>query len=212
MHHGTARIDYFYQKAVSRADGAVEDILESEFRYPGPTPDSKETGILMLADSIEAASRSLDDPSPRQLENLIDQIFSDRIDDGQLEDTDLTFRDLRLVKDTFLKMLLGIYHVRVKYPDQEEGSEGAVLAGVSLHAEQPYVHVSIVKDRDAWAKRFWLENNRLQPARDPRPQLATMSPLSQIHAAPSWEDAPPTTQNAPEETPDEASSSTHEGG
>jgi len=215
MHHGTARIDYFYQKAVSRADGAVEDISESEFRYPGPTPDSKEAGILMLADSIEAASRSLDDPSPRQLENLIDQIFSDRIDDGQLDGTDLTFQDLRLVKDTFLKMLLGIYHVRVKYPDQEEGSERSALTGVSLHAEQPYVHVSIVKDRDAWAKRFWLEDNRLQPARDPRPQLASMSPLSQIHAAPREKDglSPQNTpQTAPESTPEEASSATHEGG
>ena len=221
MHHGTARIDYFYQKAMRRADGALKDISESEFRYPGPTPDSKEAGILMLADSVEAASRSLDDPSPRQLENLIDQIFSDRIDDGQLDGTDLTFQDLRLVKDTFLKMLLGIYHVRVKYPDQkypdqQKGLEGTGLAGVSLHAEQPYVHVSIVKDRDAWAKRFWLEDNRLQPARDPRPQLASMSPLSQIHATLSEEEAPsqeaPSQEAPSQEAPSqEASSATHEG-
>ncbi len=179
MHHGTARIEYFYQKAVSNAEEGDPDIPESEFRYPGPKPDSKEAGILMLADSIEAASRSLDDPSPRQLENLIDLIFSERIDDGQLDDTDLTFRDLRLMKDTFLKMLLGIYHVRVKYPDQEEEAESSAVEGVSLHAEQPYAHVSIVRDQDAWGKRAWLHDDRIQATRDPRPQLADASPHSQ---------------------------------
>ncbi len=180
MHHGTARIEYFYQKAISNAEDEEPDIPESEFRYPGPKPDSKEAGILMLSDSIEAASRSLDDPSPRQLENLIDLIFSERIDDGQLDNTDLTFRDLRLMKDTFLKMLLGIYHVRVKYPDQEEEeAETSDIEGVSLHAERPYVHVSVVRDQDAWGKRSWLQGQRFQSPRDPRPQLAEASPHSQ---------------------------------
>lgn len=126
MHHGTTRIEFFYRKAVDQRKEGDPEILESEFRYPGPRPDSKETGILMLADSIEAASRSLTDPTHKRLETLIDMIFTARIEDGQLDRTDLTFRDLSQIKETFLSMLLGIYHVRVKYPgqDQEGGDSG----------------------------------------------------------------------------------------
>ena len=182
MHHGTARIEYFYQKALSRAEDTDRSVPESEFRYPGPKPDSKETGILMLADSVEAASRSLDDPSPRRLENLIDLLFSERIDDGQLDNTDLTFRDLRLIKDTFLKMLLGIYHVRVKYPDQEEESAEPDFEVVSLRAEQPYLNVSVMYDQDAWGA--WIEPEEASPEnsrKEPRPQLADASPHSSAH-------------------------------
>jgi hypothetical protein len=120
MHHGTTRIEYFYRRAVQQTSDDDPDVLESEFRYPGPRPDSCETGILMLADGVEAASRSLDDPTHKKLESLIDDIFSARAEDGQLNDTDLTFRDLNTIKDTFLSMLIGIYHVRVKYPEQDE--------------------------------------------------------------------------------------------
>ncbi|NBC17789.1 MAG: HDIG domain-containing protein [Bacteroidetes bacterium] len=124
MHHGTTRIEYFYRKAVDdRSEGAPE-ILESEFRYPGPRPNSKETGILMLSDGVEAASRSLSEPTHKRLETLIDMIVKARIEDGQLDDTDLTFRDLTQIKQTFLSLLLGIYHVRVRYPDQDAEDEG----------------------------------------------------------------------------------------
>lgn len=181
MHHGTARIEYFYRRALSRAEGTDQTVLESEFRYPGPKPDSKEAGILMLADSIEAASRSLDDPSPRRLENLIELIFGERIDDGQLNNTDLTFRDLRLVKDTFLKMLLGIYHVRVKYPDQEEDTDEPDFEVMSLAGETPYVNVSVAYDQDAWG--HWTqpkEGGRPKSSKEPRPQLADSSPHSLV--------------------------------
>jgi hypothetical protein len=182
MHHGTARIEYFYRKALSQAEDedAERAVPESEFRYPGPIPDSKETGILMLADSVEAASRSLDDPSPRRLENLIDLLFSERIDDGQLDNTDLTFRDLRLIKDTFLKMLLGIYHVRVKYPDQEEEPAEPDFEVVSLLADQPYVGVSVAYDEDAWGMRVERADGSSEAIsrKAPRPQLADASPHS----------------------------------
>jgi putative nucleotidyltransferase with HDIG domain len=177
MHHGTARIEYFYQKALSQAEETGQNVPESEFRYPGPKPDSKETGILMLADSVEAASRSLDDPSPRRLENLIDLIFRERIDDDQLANTDLTFQDLSLIKDTFLKMLLGIYHVRVKYPDQQEEAEEKTFDVVSLAAEQPYDNVSVVYDRDAWGDQMRPEEDA-RSTKAPRPQLAEASPHS----------------------------------
>lgn len=118
MHHGTTRIEYFYRKAIEQTgDPNLPDL---EFRYPGPKPNSKETAILMLADSVEAASRALEEPSHKRLETLIDQIFHARIQDGQLDNTDLTFRDLQQIKETFLQMLLAIYHIRVKYPGTEE--------------------------------------------------------------------------------------------
>lgn len=119
-HHGTTRIEYFYRKAMEQHEPDDSPVLESEFRYPGPRPMSRETGILMLADATEAASRSLEDPTHKRLETLIDAIFRSRSEDGQLDDTNLTFRDLREIRETFLSMLMGVYHVRVKYPDQQD--------------------------------------------------------------------------------------------
>ncbi|RMF54928.1 MAG: HDIG domain-containing protein, partial [Bacteroidetes bacterium] len=120
MHHGTTRIEYFYRKALEQAGEGDPPVLESEFRYPGPKPNTKETSILMLADSVEAASRTLANPTHKRLESLIDMIIRARLDDGQLEDSELTFRDLTIIKQTFLSMLMAIYHVRVKYPGQEK--------------------------------------------------------------------------------------------
>lgn len=117
MHHGTTRIEFFYRKALDEQAEDTSPLLESEFRYPGPRPRTKETGILMLADGVEAASRSLSDPTHKRLEALIDMIFNQRIEDGQLDDTHLTFRELKQIKETFLSLLLGIYHIRVKYPE-----------------------------------------------------------------------------------------------
>ena len=134
MHHGTTRIEFFYRKAIDQRKEGDPEILESEFRYPGPRPNSTETGILILADSVEAASRSLSDPTHKRLETLIDMIFKARIEDGQLDKTDLTFRDLTQIRETFLSMLLGIYHVRVKYPGQDSESR---LPDASKQIAQP---------------------------------------------------------------------------
>ena len=217
-HHGTARIEYFYQKAVGRSeDEDSSPVLESEFRYPGPKPQSKETGILMLADSIEAASRSLDDPSHKQLKSLIDLIFRERIDDGQLDETDLTFQDLRLIKDTFLKMLLGIYHVRVKYPDQEsEEEEEPDRSIVALTGEEPYEEVSVEMDGGPWAMPARPDSDHLDAVsgfrapREPRPKLAEASPHSRAarREAASPEDGPSeppakTAGTTPESYPDD---------
>ncbi|MXW64089.1 MAG: HDIG domain-containing protein [Bacteroidetes bacterium SB0662_bin_6] len=128
MHHGTSRIEFFYRQALSQRRKGDPEVLESEFRYDGPRPATKETGILMLADSVEAASRSLADPTHRRLETLIDDIVADRLADGQLDDSDLTFRDLAQIKRTFLSMLLGIYHIRIRYPGQEEEEDAGVAA------------------------------------------------------------------------------------
>jgi hypothetical protein len=186
-HHGTARIEYFYRKAVGASDDEDSPVLESEFRYPGPKPHSKETGILMLADSVEAASRSLDEPSHNRLKSLIDLIFQERIEDGQLDETDLTFQDLKLIKETFLKMLLGIYHVRVKYPDQEE--EEAAETGptvVAVKGEEPYENVQIDVRQDPWGVETDTTETEdldtmpgLRDPREPRPELAEASPHHQ---------------------------------
>lgn len=123
MHHGTTLIEYFFRKAQELEENDQASVLESEFRYPGPRPNSRETGILMLADSVEAASRSINEPTHKRLEGLIESIFKARVNDHQLDDTDLTFRDLDKIKETFLAMLIGIHHGRVKYPGQEKEDE-----------------------------------------------------------------------------------------
>lgn len=136
MHHGTSLIEYFFRKAQEDQP----DVLESEFRYPGPRPYSRETGILMLADSVEAASRSISEPTHKRLESMVDGIFKARVNDGQLDDTDLTFNDLYRIKEVFLEILLGIHHGRVKYPGQAEKEEAADTAEAeSVQAPEPTI-------------------------------------------------------------------------
>ncbi|MFN3597272.1 MAG: HD family phosphohydrolase [Rubricoccaceae bacterium] len=141
-HHGTALIEYFYRRAQEQAGPDGPPVDEAEFRYPGPRPQTNEQAVVMLADSVEAASRSLDRPTPRRLEALIDSIFKARIEDGQLNSSSLTFSDLSRIKETFLSILCGIYHFRVKYPGQEAssadegGSAGQVPAGSATPPEQ----------------------------------------------------------------------------
>jgi len=206
MHHGTARIEYFYRKAIEQTDAEAAPVLESEFRYPGPKPDSKETGILMLADSVEAASRSLDQPTHKRLQSLIDLIFKERIEDGQLDDTDLTFRDLRRIKETFLQMLMGIYHVRVKYPDQEEetADEEEVSTLVSSKTRARDEAISILYEQDVWGtpeQSISAERLRKLPGvhspRAPRPELAQASPYRVDAVGDGVPPAPNTTSDAP---------------
>ncbi|MEM1268914.1 MAG: HDIG domain-containing metalloprotein [Bacteroidota bacterium] len=123
MHHGTHRIEYFYQRALAE-NGSGPAPLESNYRYPGPRPRTKETGVLMLADAVEAASKSMEKPTPKRLENLIDAIIKSRLEDGQLDHCPLTFAELTKIKTTFLGVLSGMYHFRVKYPDQDQAEEG----------------------------------------------------------------------------------------
>ena len=137
MHYGTTLIEYFYKKAQEMEEGEQGSVLESEFRYPGPRPNSRETGILMLADSVEAASRSINEPTHKRLEGLIESIFKARVNDHQLDDTDLTFRDLDKIKETFLAMLIGIHHGRVKYPGQEREDDEAPEVPDESFSETP---------------------------------------------------------------------------
>lgn len=122
-HHGDSLIKYFWEKAKEQADTSKKEIREEDFRYDGPLPQTKETGILLLADCIEASSRAMKDPNYQKLENLIDRMIDERVNEGQLSKTPLTFQDIRTIKETFLNILVGIYHSRVEYPDDEKEEE-----------------------------------------------------------------------------------------
>nr|WP_294790082.1 HDIG domain-containing metalloprotein [uncultured Mucilaginibacter sp.] len=112
-HHGNTRVDYFYQSFLKNFPEKIVD--ENTFRYPGPIPFSKETGVLMLADSIEAASRSLKQPDETSINNLVDRIVKYKLDQDQLNDSDITLKDLETIKTIFKRMLMSIYHVRINY-------------------------------------------------------------------------------------------------
>ena len=118
-HHGTGLVYFFYRRAEeSREDGG--DVDQEDFRYPGPKPSCKETAIILLADAVEAASRSLSRPTPARMGNLVREIVYRRISDGQLDDCDLTFNDVRLIIQQFEHVLTSTFHTRVKYPGQED--------------------------------------------------------------------------------------------
>jgi membrane-associated HD superfamily phosphohydrolase len=131
QHHGTSKIEYFYRKALkleeSEDEIEQEDIPEESYRYPGPKPQSKETGIVMLADSVEAASRTLDDPTHQRYKDLVTQIIERKLADGQLDETPLTLRDLRVIAERFTTTLLSINHARIPYPDQPGAEKASLL-------------------------------------------------------------------------------------
>ncbi len=113
-HHGTSMVQYFYQSFLKNYPEQIVD--EDDFRYPGPLPFSKETAVLMMADSVEAASRSLVKPDADAISNLVDRIIENQIEQQQFINSDITFRDISVIKKIFKKMLKSIYHVRVEYP------------------------------------------------------------------------------------------------
>ena len=113
-HHGTRRTEYFYQMELK--ENPETEINEADFRYHGPIPFSKETAVLMMADSVEAASRSLKDKTEESISKLVDGIIDAQIKDNQFINTDLTFRDITTIKKVFKKKLMSIYHVRIAYP------------------------------------------------------------------------------------------------
>lgn len=117
MHHGTTLVSFFYDKAKSTAR---EEISDYSYRYPGPKPQTKETGIVMLADAIEASTRVIEDPTPQKLELRIKEIIRARFMEGELDECDLTLKDLTKIKESFLKILVGIHHHRIKYPDKNQ--------------------------------------------------------------------------------------------
>ncbi|MEI6277013.1 MAG: HDIG domain-containing metalloprotein [Prolixibacteraceae bacterium] len=116
-HHGTTKTGYFYQKSVN--SNGIQGVKDEKFTYKGPLPTTRETAVVMLADSIEAASRSLVVKNPENIRNLVENIFRQKVELGQLEYAPLTFKDIRVLKSLFQEKLINIYHVRMNYPDNE---------------------------------------------------------------------------------------------
>jgi hypothetical protein len=115
-HHGTMVMNYFYNKAIEQ--GADPSVID-KFRYPGPKPQIRETGVAMLADAVEAASRTLDDPKPARIDALIQRIINDRFQSGELDECPLTLRDLAKIKEAFVHAVIAFFHQRVHYPKKD---------------------------------------------------------------------------------------------
>lgn len=128
QHHGTSLVAYFYHRAKTQqsektGNGSDRGVSETDYRYPGPTPRTPEMGILLLADSVEAASRSMEKPTPSRIENLVQEIIDSRLQDNQLDDCDLTFAQLKAIKRSFIFTLTNMLHGRVPYPKDENNNK-----------------------------------------------------------------------------------------
>lgn len=118
QHHGTGLVTYFYHQALEKNVQGGKEVSEEGFRYPGPKPQAKESAIVMLADSVEAASRVLQGPTPQKLKELVRKIINNKFIDRQLDQCDLTLEEINKITESFVKILTGIYHTRVEYPSK----------------------------------------------------------------------------------------------
>ena len=117
QHHGDSLVYYFYRRALENLE-VNEEVEEEGFRYPGPKPETKETAIVLLSDSVEAAARSLKDPNPQKIEELVHKIINNKFIDGQLDECDLTLKEIEKISAVFIRILTGIYHGRITYPEK----------------------------------------------------------------------------------------------
>jgi len=124
QHHGTNLITYFYSKALESSErSAKEELLEGEYRYLGPKPQTKEAAIILLADAIEAAFRTLSKPSPSAIESLVKKIKNERFNDGQFDECDITLKDLEKISLILVRTMNGMYHSRIEYPDADKAAQ-----------------------------------------------------------------------------------------
>lgn len=151
QHHGTRLVSFFYQKAREATDPSLEDVPEDAYRYPGPKPQTREAAILMLADAAEAAAHSLEDPTSARIQGLVRHLINTVFADGQLDECDLTLRDLHFIARSFGRVLIGIFHARVDYPGAplEAGRrrDGDGHVGSKSPPEDPDRHVVSPKGR-----------------------------------------------------------------
>jgi hypothetical protein len=120
QHHGTTLVNQFYSRAKELEDPKAYALQEADFRYHGPKPQTKEAGILMLADAVEAASRRMEEATPKRTETLVQRVLETIFIDGQLDDCELTMKDLHAIQQSFTSVLLGIFHHRIDYPERTE--------------------------------------------------------------------------------------------
>ena len=126
-HHGTTLVTYFYRQANQNGDG--EDIREEDYCYPGPKPQTRETGIVMLADGVEAAVRAQRPTTHAEMERIMRQIINDRLVSGQLDECDLTLKELDRIREAFGNVLQGVFHPRIQYPEKQHAKRPAASTG-----------------------------------------------------------------------------------
>ena len=124
QHHGTTLVEYFYRRAAKQqeeqnGEDSSPQLDEADFRYPGPKPQTPEAAVMMLADTVESASRALREPAPARIENLVREIAKKKFDDGQFEECSITIQELNTIQESMIKSLNAMYHARVKYPEQQ---------------------------------------------------------------------------------------------
>jgi len=136
QHHGTSLVRYFYRQATGE-EMAGSSVLEQQFRYEGRKPQSPEAVLLMLADAVEAASRALSKPTPNQIEDMVDAVIDEKLADGQLDESDLSFRDINRIRDSFVKSLTSMLHARIEYPELHATEAKKTRGNGSPNKEQP---------------------------------------------------------------------------
>ncbi len=149
QHHGTALISFFYQKAKKAEDPETGTVDERDFRYPGPKPQTREAGLVMLADCVEAASKTLVDPTPARIQGMVQKIINNIFIDGQLEECELTLKNLHDIANSFNRILSGIYHHRIDYPEPAFKVNGRKKAVEDSDREQ----AKTTSDRDEEGKK-----------------------------------------------------------
>ena len=153
QHHGEGLAKYFYNQAVQ--EEGIENVKEEQFRYTGPKPNMKETAILMIADAVESAVRSLKIPTPEEIDNIIDKIIVERLNDSQLADSPLTLHDIKVIASTFSRILRGMQHNRIKYQENivEEFSKNKIKMPAKLLDEDLENKISQLEEQDEGKKK-----------------------------------------------------------
>ena len=146
QHHGKTVIRYFYQKAVEKHDPEMGDVDPNDYRYPGPKPQTREVALVMLADACEAASRVIEKPNPERIQAVCEKVIFGFFQDGQLDESELTLRDLNLIIQCFTRVLMGVYHQRIKYPDTS--------APETKKDEDQYTKQKMQKDSESKGKKI----------------------------------------------------------
>ncbi len=138
QHHGTALIKFFYEKAKTQAEATGQQVDPQEFRYPGPKPQTREAGLVMLADAVEAASRTLVNPTPDRIQGMVQKLINRIFTDGQLDECELTLKNLHEIAKSFNRILCAIFHHRIEYPEPvHKGTNGGKKSNAHPGAEQP---------------------------------------------------------------------------
>ncbi|MDO5307191.1 MAG: HDIG domain-containing protein [bacterium] len=169
QHHGTSLVSYFYNEALKEEGG--ENIKEEQFRYPGPKPNTKETAILMIADAVESAVRAAKSPSNEEIDMIINKIVKDRLNDGQLDESPLTLKDLKIISETLSRMLRGMHHKRIKYHndlvqelDKHKSEEQNKKSEAEVEVEKIDNKIVPALDKDLENKIKELENKKNENA------------------------------------------------